>query len=428
MPQPKSLGFVLGIPILLISLLAGGGVGVYLLGVLDGTPEDAPHVVEHDALEHGAPNADPDIEHVSSSGLGGFAAVVYVPENLAPLIRAGDTMDVYVRSEGAPFAFTQIENQVFVVPDTEGRNAELQGSLDRALPLPGLVLVRVWLYPSQQQLNVLSALADNRILGLSWPASTVEFSGHAPLEHMFKGAGICFREYIVNGRKREAQVICGERTPADHPMQPLVDKLKAADLAFNRPSEMTVGEVVSIELVLSPEKASGLASLPAQASLADKAEAVGLSPNLEGETQVVPEVRYAAQMQAELSGIDFEISPKGPQARTVLPDQAVKWVWTVKPKAPGEAQILTLAINALVTADGADLPPIEIRTFTERFPVRITFWGRLVLISGELKVVHGAIAAVGGTLAAVGVWLLKRRRKPAAKAPLEVVITHRGDG
>lgn len=217
-------------------------------------------------------------------------------------------------------------------------------------------------------------------------------------------------------------------TGQEHPLQAVLDQLSAADLAFNRPSEMTVGEVVSIELVLSPQSVSGLATVPETASVEDRAEAVGLSEDLVGATQVVSGVRYGPQMQAELSGIDFEISPSGPQAKTVLPDQSVTWVWSVKPKAPGDAQILTLGVSALLKADGIDLPPVEIRTFTERFPVRITFWGRVVQVSSELKAVHGAVAAVGGTLVAIGLWFWKRRQKPVAKAPLEVVLTQRRDG
>ncbi len=213
------------------------------------------------------------------------------------------------------------------------------------------------------------------------------------------------------------------------PVSRILDQLQSADLAFNRPESMKIGTTTVIELVLSPQEVSALSDLPADAPVEEQADAVGLSQAREGTPRVVQGVDYALRMQAELSGSDFEISPSGPEEKTVLPNRSVRWVWSVEPTEPGPERVLTLSLSALVSQGDTDLPPVQIETFTETINVEISGWDRVVALSQEISAVHTMVAGVGATLFGIVAWLWSRRRKEPKPEPdpLEVIVTHRVD-
>lgn len=119
----------------------------------------------------------------------------------------------------------------------------------------------------------------------------------------------------------------------------IVSELRDADLAFNRPDEMILGQTTTVELVLAPDEVAALDQLPKDADISTRAEAIGLSADLSGTTRVVEDVEYALKMQATLAGLDFIIDPPGPQRRTLLDDRSAKWVWTVEPKSHGPRRL-----------------------------------------------------------------------------------------
>ena len=422
MPRRKSAGILLGLPVLALVLVAGA-IWSFFTGAFN------PRI----PMESPASQVPVFPEQPGTLKERGILATVVVLDAYAPYIKAGDTMDVYVWDEQgvALQNFNLIEERVRVEPLGSTGNP-LHDLVPHAVPLetllamPGLTPIAVRLYPNGRQAGVLAMARSGALLGLNWPREATY--GQSPTAQDYSVTeGFCFVHYVVSGQRRPVQVDCADlKEPEIDPAQALIDQLKAADLAFNRPEVMAFGETVSVELVLAPETASKLDEVPADASIAEQAEAVGLSADLQGETRVVEDVRYAPQMQAELKGLDFDISPAGPQAKTVLPDQPVRWVWTVRPKAHGAHKVLTLNVDALLQQEGAALPPVEIRTFAERIDVTITPWKRVVVLASEIKVVHGALAALGGTLVAVGAWLWRRRKTaPKETKPMQVVVTHR---
>ncbi|WP_299725896.1 cytochrome c family protein [uncultured Tateyamaria sp.] len=216
--------------------------------------------------------------------------------------------------------------------------------------------------------------------------------------------------------------------PQDTVARLMQDQLKAADLAFNRPETMRLGQATSVELVVSPRTAKRTPLPEEGASVEEQAESLGLSADLSGATQVVEDVDYAMQMEATILGLGFNIDPPGPQRQTVLPDRPAKWVWTIEPKTAGGDQVFTVEVDAIVQRDSKDLPPVRIRTFTERITVDVTPWQRVLQSAKELTAVNAAIVGVGGTLIAVlgWVWTRLRKKKPKEPAkPQEFVVTHK---
>ncbi|MEL7079785.1 MAG: RcpC/CpaB family pilus assembly protein [Pseudomonadota bacterium] len=207
----------------------------------------------------------------------------------------------------------------------------------------------------------------------------------------------------------------------------IVSELRDADLAFNRPDEMILGQTTTVELVLAPDEVAALDQLPKDADISTRAEAIGLSADLSGTTRVVEDVEYALKMQATLAGLDFIIDPPGPQRRTLLDDRSAKWVWTVEPKSHGPGKVLNLTVGAIVAEGGTDLPPIAIKTFSEKILVNVTLWDQAVGLAKEVTALHGVIVAVGGALVAVLGWLRARLRtdERADHKPAEVIVTHK---
>jgi hypothetical protein len=147
----------------------------------------------------------------------------------------------------------------------------------------------------------------------------------------------------------------------------------------------------------------------------------GAAPrDLEGDEPVEQrEATLACSVEAELTGVDFEIQPSGPQA-TSFEGDTVEWSWNVKPERSGSDLSLLLTVRGFV--DGADRgngeaarvrgpAPIlvdisveaESKSVTERVAdVWFGFWS---------STVWTAIAGVLSVLALFGV----RGRDPRAK-------------
>ena len=221
-------------------------------------------------------------------------------------------------------------------------------------------------------------------------------------------------------------------TPTDEvdPVVALMEaQLKSADLAFNRPETMHLGQATSVELVLSPATAPRK-PVAADASTQAIAESIGLSDDLTGSTQVVEDVQYALQMEAEISGLGFDIHPPGPQRQTVLPFQSAKWVWTIEPKTAGSNQVFTVNVSAIVQRDQKELPPVRITTFTERITVEVTWMQEVLRYAEDLTTLNAAVVGLGGTLIAVLGWLwarVRKKKKAEPAKPTEVVVTHKFD-
>lgn len=106
---------------------------------------------------------------------------------------------------------------------------------------------------------------------------------------------------------------------------------------FNPPREMVVGE--SRDLVLAVGK---------------KADAAEVHESVGGNEAQHVEVRTPVGhfMTATLSGGGFDITPQGPQHKTLAADRSEVWQWRIKAKEPGPQKLLlTISVDA-TAADG----------------------------------------------------------------------------
>lgn len=182
----------------------------------------------------------------------------------------------------------------------------------------------------------------------------------------------------------------------------LEEQLHSASLAFNRPERLRFREAATIELILAPEE------LGVEASTL-------LTPGLPGTLRRAAS-SYALRMQATLSASDFEVTPIGPQERTVLGNRETRWSWTIRPIAFGPDKPVTLEVFALLESDGRTLPPISVRTFHETFLVEVGWWDRAVSAAKDIDAFHASLAGLGGTIAAVGLWFWRRRQDEAKRS------------
>lgn len=347
-------------------------------------------------------------------------------------MQSGDTLDLYLGTQTAEgtWSWDLLLRRVTLT------NGIVIGQLPGA---PDLTLMSAEVLLTQAQLGYLSFGQTRGLLGLAWPEEIYRYTStqsdnttqsySSSIGDYASLSVSCAEIYVVGG----IGVPVHNRCDADSysqigpEMQNMIDQLRPADLAFNRPEEMRIGTSTIVELVLAPEAVAGLNALPENAHAEAKAAAIGLTANRVGETEVVEDIEYALRMQAKLAGLDFHIDPEGHQPRTVLPDKSVKWVWTVEPKNPGLDRVLTLTVDALLESEGQDLPPVQIRTFTERVHVTISGWDQAVSVAKDTSALHAAIAGVGTTLIAIVGWVLARRRGPQSPAPVQIVVTHKTD-
>lgn len=182
---------------------------------------------------------------------------------------------------------------------------------------------------------------------------------------------------------------------ADLPACELCDQLATAELAFNGPRELRLGQEDTIELILAPETT-------------DAAARDGLSEGLTGDVQTAT-AQFALRTRATLRGPAFEIDPAGPQERTVLPDRPTSWTWTIKPTEPGENKSLTLIVESVLVQGDAQLPPVEIETFRQDIHVSVSLLQKAWIWITEANTLAIAVTGVGTLAVAVLTWLWSRR-------------------
>ncbi len=107
-------------------------------------------------------------------------------------------------------------------------------------------------------------------------------------------------------------------------------RARDAVVTYQPTKEMVVGEAELVEAIAT----SGGALPP------DDLEG--------GEAAEDRETVLACSVEAELTGVDFEIEPSGPQQGSFLNEATVRWSWTVKPERTGSDLPLQLTIRGFV--------------------------------------------------------------------------------
>lgn len=172
----------------------------------------------------------------------------------------------------------------------------------------------------------------------------------------------------------------------------ILDKLGLANIAFNAPTTLRLGERAGIQLLLSTQE-----------SVEELQQKIIEAGQKEG-----AEIHISDQMQARLTGFGFAIQAVTPETQAVSDKSTTEWKWDIKPTESGP-QRLHLTVSALLSIEGSRVPR-AIRTFDRMIDVRVTWQERLSLFFTEnWQWLWTAIL-----IPIVG-WLWKRRKKRGAE-------------
>jgi len=151
----------------------------------------------------------------------------------------------------------------------------------------------------------------------------------------------------------------GTETPGPSPVDAALEELSKANLAFNAPAEIALGEVRLIELAVSPS-----------------ASAKELLENLENPSGAdTAEARVSNIMTAALTGPAFEIEAVTPETQAISLAEPTKWEWYAEPTRPGRHQ-LRLSLSALIEVEGTEATR-SIETFRRDITVEVPWSQRI---------------------------------------------------
>jgi hypothetical protein len=137
-----------------------------------------------------------------------------------------------------------------------------------------------------------------------------------------------------------------------------------------------------------------------------------LPPEITFETPTTVVVLKArCEVEAELTGADFAITPAGPQAQSFMDQPHLVWQWDVRPEHPGDALELHLRLQATRFEGGRSLPGgvvlneslIDVRTVDRSAWKRFDDWSSDVF--GHPVVAALILPTAGWILVAARRWL-----------------------
>ena len=151
------------------------------------------------------------------------------------------------------------------------------------------------------------------------------------------------------------------RTPGPEPtevsMLAAVDReiarLEKANIAFNNPDNLQLGESSTIQLLLSTQE-----SIP---GLQGQIEAPGPTEGAE--------IKVSSTMRASLTGSGFLIRPISKEVQPITGYEKTEWQWEIIPNRTG-VQRLRLTLSALISVEGTERDRF-IKTFDRDIDVRV---------------------------------------------------------
>ncbi|QDU88322.1 hypothetical protein Pla175_16970 [Pirellulimonas nuda] len=191
-----------------------------------------------------------------------------------------------------------------------------------------------------------------------------------------------------------------EQAPPEAEIDRILAGLKSASIAFNTPEEIPYGDSAVIELRMSATQA--------QSSLAADVRGAGAVETAR--------VKFAKLMQAELTGLGFEIEAITPDTQAISGAEPTVWRWQIEPVRT-DVQPLHLTLSARVKIDGESVMR-SIKTFDKEIRVRVPLMQRVGdLVFGNLEIVCTLVLA---PLAAVAWRKLRKPKQPVAEPPARV--------
>ena len=162
------------------------------------------------------------------------------------------------------------------------------------------------------------------------------------------------------------------RPPSDSPplfrvssVDRALKSLTPANIAFNTPTELHLGEQTQVELAVSRRQAIE--------QLKKLIEAAGKK---EGATIKVSDV-----MVATLSGLRFDIQRISDARQPVAETGVTEWSWTVEPTAAG-TRSLHLTLTALIDVDGTE-ETFTVKTYDRMWTVAVPWPDRVTGFAGS---------------------------------------------
>ncbi len=137
-------------------------------------------------------------------------------------------------------------------------------------------------------------------------------------------------------------------------------------------------------------------------------------------TTVVPVQNPRCQVEAELSGPDFEVDPPAARAQSLVGRTDISWRWQVRPRREGGDLQLTLRIQGQLLEDGLVLPGPE-DTTSATIDVTARPVSLADRVGGALSAeAVGTGVALATAAASAGAWARRRaqaRRRPQPRQP-----------
>ena len=206
----------------------------------------------------------------------------------------------------------------------------------------------------------------------------------------------------VTGLRPGAQAPAPPKPMAKHsaPEDPMaaVDRLLAAlpsaNIAFNVPDAINLGDTAMLELDLSLDT-----------STSELLARIKESGAKEG-----AKIKVSERMEARLSGADFAITAVTPEVQAVAGTGVTQWQWEIKPTSKGQRRLLHLTLSALMDIDGTSTAR-AIRTFDKEIDVEVT-WSDMAtqFLQENWQWLWTVILAP----VAAWIWARRRRRRLAA--------------
>lgn len=177
-----------------------------------------------------------------------------------------------------------------------------------------------------------------------------------------------------------------------------LERLNKANIVFNTPESMSVGDTRAIQLLL------GLNSVPELEQMIQEA----------GRIEHATNVRISNQMEAKLSGEGFSITEITPAVCAISMKEVNEWKWNIKAEKPGKHR-LNLALNVILFVEGNQRPR-TIKTFEKDIEVTVVEvpWSLTASIIDFIKSEWKWLWAV--LVVPLAGWIWKRLRKPAGNA------------
>ncbi|TWT86926.1 hypothetical protein Mal64_37560 [Pseudobythopirellula maris] len=152
---------------------------------------------------------------------------------------------------------------------------------------------------------------------------------------------------------------------SDTAIDDALDALPIADIAFNTPEEIPLGETAMIELLLS---------------MTESEEELAAGVSGPGPVESA-RVKVSNEMEARLSGLGFEIEPITPESQAVSRRDRTQWRWQIRP-TQADAQPLHLTLSAQVRVDRDSLTR-TIKTFERKIVVHVPIATRVMSIASD---------------------------------------------